>query len=539
MAEDTAKASTADKRAWRLPLRFTSIVTLVMLGAVVVASSLITQHVIRDQERLILRERTGEAAAVVGSAFAGVQESLQLLGAIAVTDHGNTQPFASAARSVHASRQLGLMVTTQRGTGMTVTASAGNALAVGKAISSDQQQLARRALATTGLVSGLLPDGSLRWLAFGLGRAAGPGTVVWEILPFARSTSVRSSAASPWGNLNIALYLSARPDPADLIVATTKNLPLAGLHYPFRVGAETWLLVSNSPRPLVGWLAQDMPWIILLIGAVAAALLIAVVETLARRRDYADALVEERTSSLRRAMTELETAQTRLVRQEKLAAVGQLASTVGHELRNPLAVVMNVLYLLESGMGTADDEAVRKHLATAKRETSAATLIVSDLLDYSASRQPMLTRVQLADLVGEAVSVVPAPAGVQVVQQSDPEIVVNADRDQLRQVLLNLITNGYEAMPDGGVLTVEASLADGSAQLKVTDTGQGMDDETRDSIFVPFYTTKARGVGLGLAVTRRVVEAHGGTITVDSTPSLGTSFTVTVPAAATIASVSL
>jgi signal transduction histidine kinase len=513
----------------RRPLRTISLVTLVVLAAVVVASSLITLHVIRDQERLILRERTGEAAAVAGSAFAGVQESLQLLGGIAAAGHGDTQSFAAAARSVLSAPNQGLLVTTQRGASMRVTATAGAAPRVGQLIPADQQRLAHRALSTTGLVSSLLPDGSAHLLTFALGGAAGPGTVVWEVMRFVPAITSTSSPTSPWGNLDIALYLSPRPDPADLIAATTKDLPLAGLHYPFRVGAETWLLVTSSPRPLVGRLAQDMPWIILVIGAIAAVLMTTVVETLGRRRDYAAALVEERTSSLRNALTELETAQVQLVRQEKLAAVGQLASTVGHELRNPLAVVMNALYLMEHAAG---NESMRQHLATAKRETSAATLIVSDLLDYSASREPLLTRVQVADLVAEALSVVPPPAGVHVVQDSDPEVSISADRDQLRQALLNLISNGYDAMPDGGVLTVSATAVPGSAQITVADTGGGMEEETRQNVFAPFYTTKPRGIGLGLAVTKRIVEAHGGTITVDSTPSAGTSFTVTVPASA-------
>jgi signal transduction histidine kinase len=218
------------------------------------------------------------------------------------------------------------------------------------------------------------------------------------------------------------------------------------------------------------------------------------------------------------------------VRQEKLAAVGQLASTVGHELRNPLGVIMNVLNLLEVAAG--ENDMVRRHLATAKRETSAATLIVSDLLDYSAGREPMLTAVQVADLISEALSVVPAPAGVEVAERSDQELVITADRDQLRQALLNLITNGFDAMPDGGTLTVSAASAGGSAKITVTDTGIGMSDETRQNIFTPFFTGKVRGIGLGLAVTKRVVEAHGGTITVASTPSVGSTFTITVPAVA-------
>lgn len=536
MAEATVDAPAGRKRM-RVQLRLISVVTLIVLGGAVIASSLVMRNVIRDQERVLLQERAGEAASVLAGAFAGVQESLHLLGILAAAGQGPHSSFATAARSVITTSNEGLLLTAQRGTRMLVTATVGNAPPVGRAIPADQEQLGRRALSTAGLVSGVLPDGRLRWLAFAVGNAAGPGTVVWERVAFSDTTSAQVPAG-PWGDLNIAIYLSSRPEPAALIVATTKNLPLAGgVQYPFTVGADTWLLVASSPRPLIGMLAQDTPWIVLIIGAIVAVLVTIVVEIQSRRRDYAAALVAERTTSLRQAVTDLQQAQAQLVRQEKMAAMGQLASTVGHELRNPLAVIMNVLYLMEIMAGAGASEAMLRHLATAKREASAATLIVADLLDYSAGRAPMPAPVQVAGLVAEALSVVPPPAGVEVIQHVEPDTAINADRDQIRQVLLNLITNGYDSMPDGGVLHVSVRSAGDSVQITVTDTGMDMDEETQASIFTPFFTTKARGIGLGLAVTKRVVEAHGGTISVQSTPSAGTSFTVTVRAAGTMASV--
>ena len=526
----------ADKRARRRPLRFISAVILVVLAGVVAASSLITRNVIRDQEQLLLSERTAEVATVLGTSFTGIQSSLLLLGAIARSDQGNAQLFADAARSVATSSTQAWLVTTQSETGLRVTAAAGNGPAVGQVISGAQEQLAHRALSARGPVSGFLRNGPNLALALALGQAAGPGTVVWQESAVSPATPVRSTPTSPWRNLDIALYLSDRPDPSALVVTTTKDLPLAGLRYPFRVGADTWLIVSGSPHPLVGPLAQDMPWIILAIGALTAVLTTAVVETLGRRRDYASALVEERTSSLRSAIADLETAQAQLVRQEKLAAVGQMASAVGHELRNPLGVVMNVLYLMESGTGDDANAPMRRHLATAKREISAATLIVSDLLDFATSRRPILAPVQVSELVAEALSVVPPPDGVQAVQCGETQVVIDADRDQIRQALLNLITNGYDSMPGGGTLTVSATSVPGSVHITVTDTGIGMNEETRDSIFTPFFTKKTRGIGLGLVVTKRVVDAHGGAITVDSTPSAGTSFTLTLPVAAAMVS---
>jgi signal transduction histidine kinase len=535
MAGSAASGQTAASPRARRAIRAASAATFLVLAGVVAAASLITSDVIRNQERLILRERTGEAAAVLGSAFSGSQTSLRLLGALARAGHHRTL-FATAARSVTTASTDGWLVTAQRGTGSRVIAAAGAAPAAGTALSAAQARLARRALSATGMVTGLFHQGPARWLAFGLGRAAGPGTVVWEEARLSPAATINLAASSPFGNLTIAIYAAARPSPASLVIATTRQLPLAGLAYPFRVGADTWLIVAQSPHPVVGTLAEAMPWIILAIGLLAAVLVTAVVETLGRRRDYATGLVEERTVSLRTAIADLEQAQARLIRQERLAAVGQLASTVGHELRNPLGVVMNVLYLMEAGARGAGDP-VRRHIATAKREISAATLIVSDLLDYSAGRQPILAPVEVPELVAEALSVAPPPKGIQVEQQGEPHLTIDADHDQIRQALLNLITNGYDAMAGGGTLTISAAPAAGAVQITVTDTGSGMDEETREAIFTPFFTKKARGIGLGLAVTKRIIEAHHGTITVRSAPAAGTSFTIAIPVSAALAGI--
>jgi signal transduction histidine kinase len=484
---------------------------------------------------LILREQTAEVAAVVGSAFAGVQSSLQLLGEVARSDQGHPELFANAAHAVTTTSTQTWLVTTQSGPSLRVTAAAGDGPAVGQAVSGDLGQLAQRALSAKGLVSGLVQDGRALRLAFAMGGAAGPGTVVWQESVVSPTTPTPTGPTSPWHSLNVAIYLSNHPVPSALVVTTTKDLPLAGIQYPFRVGADTWLIVASSPQSVVGSLGQDMPWLVLGFGAVTAVLMTAVIETVGRRRDYASALVEERTASLRSAIAERETAQANLRRQEAMAAIGQLAATVGHELRNPLAVVTNVLYLMKVGSKAAADDPIHRHVATAEREISAATRIVSDLLDYAAGRGPILAPVEVSDLVTEALSVVPPPDGVQAVQRGEP-LVVDADRDQIRQALLNLITNAYDAMPGGGVLTVSTTSVPGSARITVTDTGMGMDEKTRDSIFTPFFTKKTRGIGLGLAVTKRVVEAHGGTIAVQSMPAAGTSFTLTLPVLAAMVS---
>jgi two-component system sensor histidine kinase HydH len=176
-------------------------------------------------------------------------------------------------------------------------------------------------------------------------------------------------------------------------------------------------------------------------------------------------------------------------------------------------------------------ETVGKHIDTAEREVAAAATIVESLLDFAREREPATGSVDLPDLVEEALSVVPPPHEVQVVRRGLEDLpTIRADRQQLRQVLLNLLTNGYEAMDGSGTLTVEASRENGNVVLRVADTGAGMDEATAARVFEPFFTTKAKGIGLGLPVTKRIVEMHGGTITAESRPGEGTAFMLTVPA---------
>jgi signal transduction histidine kinase len=302
-------------------------------------------------------------------------------------------------------------------------------------------------------------------------------------------------------------------------------------HAPSPVGdGQPWLLVAKARRPLVGSVALAMPWALLGAGLLAALLAAAVVETLARRRAYAEEVADTRTRELQQSMVELAEAHEQLVRQERLAAIGELASSIGHELRNPLAVVSNALYLLRGDLGPNPSEAASRHFATAEREVSAATVIVSDLLEFTRQRQPVVVEVDLAALIAEVLTVLPPPAAVTVERDVPDGLRLMADRDMLRQVLLNLVGNAYQALVEGGTVTVGANEEQGSVRIWVSDNGPGVATDMQEKIFQPFVTTKARGVGLGLAVTRRIVAAHSGTLELDPAASAGARFVVTLPA---------
>jgi signal transduction histidine kinase len=239
-----------------------------------------------------------------------------------------------------------------------------------------------------------------------------------------------------------------------------------------------------------------------------------------------EAEVQERTKQLVEAQEEV-------VRNEKLAVLGQLASSVGHELRNPLAVINNAVYYLKTIMPDAD-AAVRTYLDIIKNEVAASERIVSDLLDFSRSRMPQAMSVTVGELITRSMEKCAVPDNIEV-RLDIPESLspAAADLQQMAQVFQNLITNAAQAMPDGGVLTISADEDGYAGELRicVADTGRGITAENMGKLFQPLFTTKAKGMGLGLVVSKKLTEANMGRIRVDSGPGKGTKFMVVLPVA--------
>jgi len=221
----------------------------------------------------------------------------------------------------------------------------------------------------------------------------------------------------------------------------------------------------------------------------------------------------------------LEAAQEELVRKERLAMLGQLAGGVSHELRNPLGVIKNSAYYLR--MLLPDDERMQKHLAIVEREVATATRIVTDLLDFARVTPPTRIATDLSALARETLERVSLPQEVTVsLDLADDLPSLMLDPEQVGLVLGNLIRNAAQAMPEGGTLTLGTAAAGGGAAVAVADTGVGIAPEHLEKIFEPLFTTKARGIGLGLAVARGLVEANGGKIAVQSAPGRGSRFIV-------------
>jgi signal transduction histidine kinase len=230
------------------------------------------------------------------------------------------------------------------------------------------------------------------------------------------------------------------------------------------------------------------------------------------------------------ALADLQHAQEKLLRQERLAALGELSAVVAHEVRNPLGVIFNSLGTLRRLVQPEGD--ARTLFDIVGEEADRLNRIVGDLLDFARPAPPQLRPERLDRLVEEAVTAALAqqPVEIEVVRQLDPALpLVPLDARQVRQALLNVAANAVQAMPRGGRLTVRARVEGSSALVELEDTGAGIPDDVRRRIFEPFFTTRAAGSGLGLAVVKRILDGHAGEIAVRSRPGEGATFTLRFP----------
>jgi signal transduction histidine kinase len=243
--------------------------------------------------------------------------------------------------------------------------------------------------------------------------------------------------------------------------------------------------------------------------------------------------VTERTKELHDALHRLEDAQEALIRREKLAMLGQLAGGVGHELRNPLGVMSNAIYYLEMVLQSSPEN-VRDYLRLLREQVALSSKIVGDLLDFArippAQRRPVHLRgildAQLARLSGhERVNI-----SVDVPHSLPP---ADVDSVHIGQIVFNLLTNAVQAMNgDEGALRIAARRqGDDSLELRISDSGPGVPPDLADRIFEPLFTTKARGIGLGLAVSRALAQANNSRIAVANDTTRGATFVITMPMA--------
>jgi PAS domain S-box-containing protein len=234
-----------------------------------------------------------------------------------------------------------------------------------------------------------------------------------------------------------------------------------------------------------------------------------------------------------RDMSPVRELQERLVRAERLASVGLLGAGVAHELRNPLGIISNAVFFLRR-RSDLNDEKNRRHFDLIEREIRRSARVIDTLVQFSHNPEPQGVPVALGPVLRQSLEQIAFPSGVrrEVNVPEDLPLVV-ADETQLIQVFENLIRNAVQAMGDQGCLRLRASTTDGRVHVLVEDDGPGIPDADRARIFEPLFTTKAKGMGLGLALCKRIVEAYGGDIQIDSVPGEGTTVRIALPAAPT------
>jgi signal transduction histidine kinase len=229
----------------------------------------------------------------------------------------------------------------------------------------------------------------------------------------------------------------------------------------------------------------------------------------------------------------LQAAQAQLIQSEKLAAVGQLTAGIVHDVKNPLAVIKG---LAEEAAEDPDlDKFTIEALQTIRESASRANTIVTDLLKFARQSTPVIHRRDICETLQSVFRLTEylLRKGQVTLHAELPEeaVMVTYDAQQVEQVLINLITNSIQAMPDGGDLFVSLDYVEDEVEITVRDEGVGISEEHLGKIFDPFFTTKAEGegTGLGLSVSYGIVSQHGGHIEVESELGMGTTFTVVLP----------
>ncbi|HEY3841660.1 MAG TPA: HAMP domain-containing sensor histidine kinase [Acidimicrobiales bacterium] len=510
---------------WRPSLLSLSVALIV--GIVAVVGFALTERNTSQQEQDLLQSNANQAAAYASQVLSGLGETLASAAAVVKSTDASPAAFESAE---HVPGPLALVLVKKTGATYTVTAASGSGFQPGQVLTGPTLATVQGARST--LTAGpVTTNKKLSTARFAMGApTVSAGYVIYEQFTLNPYTATPVTTGKPFAQLNATLYGPGAIRPGNLLISTSSSLPLSGpkATASVPVGSSHYSLVASARSPFIGGFAKFSSLALLVLGLLLAFIIGVTIEILHRRQRYSKALVDERTAELERSLKNLEEAQDALVRGERLTAIGEMAGVVGHELRNPLAAVINALYLIRSELAAPMTDMLSRNLAMAEREAGKAATLADDLTAFVRPREMDRVPIPVAGLVDEVLSVTPLPPGVALKSDVHPCTLV-ADRGQMAEVLTNLVTNAYQAMPAGGVLGISVSHDDEGVHLVVEDSGTGIDDAVADRVFEPFFTTKYNGTGLGLAIVHRLVVAHGGVVDFENVPSGGARVTLLIP----------
>ena len=497
-----------------------AVVSALVIAAAAILGFFLAKHSVDGQNQALLTEDTTQAAGYVSSLISTLSSTLEALAPGVAASNGSPLAFETQARPL-AAGPFTILLARKEGTQFVATAVAGTGIKTGQAL--DPSLTATLEKASSGIVAGPVHyNGKTTTFGLGLGPPLVPaGFAIYELVSLDPFVATTATQAAPFHVLRAAVYATKTPSTGQLVLANTRSVPLTGstVTAPVAIGTSKWWLVATAKSPLAGRFPNAAPYVVLIFVLLLAIAVGTVIEVVVRRQRYANALVEVRTA-------ELLASQEALVRGERLSAVGQMTTVVGHELRNPLGAVMNALYMLRRSLD--DPAAAESHLAVAERQTARAVNLAQDLTAYMREREPELAPMELREVLDEVFEATPRPPNIVVVEDIGP-VRLNADSKQIAQILTNLVDNAYQAMPGGGSLRIAARTEGDTAVITIEDSGEGIDPELVEKFFEPFFTTRSDGTGLGLAIVRRLIEGHGGQISIDNGPSGGAIVTVRLP----------
>jgi sensor domain CHASE-containing protein/nitrogen-specific signal transduction histidine kinase len=233
--------------------------------------------------------------------------------------------------------------------------------------------------------------------------------------------------------------------------------------------------------------------------------------------------------SINEMLADIEDKTLKLRKAEHLAAIGQLASMVGHDLRNPLTGITGATYYLKTRLDTKMNARAKEMVETIEKAIAHSDKIITDLLKYADVMTLKISEAKPGYILSKALSQIKVPSNIRVLDKTRKTQRIRCDQEKMETVFAKLVENAFEAMPHGGVLTVASAKVKEGVAVSFSDTGVGIPSEVITKLWSPFFTTKAKGMGLGLTICKRIVDAHGGRISVKSSVGRGSTFTITIP----------
>jgi signal transduction histidine kinase/CheY-like chemotaxis protein len=508
-----------------------ALILLILLG-VTALGGLGAHHVVDDQERRLLSQRTTELSAFLASSLTGTRSSLIAVGTIAVAHENDSAVLAKVAGTALSSGST-ITVVQRTARGWQRIAGMGDGLTPATELTDEQRTVAERALTSADLVTDVVSDPTAG-LVIAVKVAATTPTVVFRASPLQPTRSVPTSASSPYRDLDVALYASAVVDPKSLLLISGQQ-PGSGSRSVRRtvpIGSDTWLVVTAPHRALVSSFAADFPWTITIVGILLAVVIAALVDVLTRRRAYAVNLVQQRTSTLQQAQAAAE---------EANLAKSEFLSRMSHELRTPLNAVLGFSQLLELDELTPDQKESVTQISKGGRHL---LNLINEVLDISHIESGKLSfspeAVLVSELIRETIDLMRPLARDRSMHLLGPEArscekYIFTDRQRVKQILLNLLSNAIKYNRQGGTVSISCAEVGGrQLRIQVNDTGPGIHRDQLPLLFIPFERlgaeqTTVEGTGIGLALSHKLAEAMGGTLGAQSVVGRGSTFWVEFP----------